>query len=174
MTISPWLGYLGASALVGAVSRIWVLFKRDRRARRAYSAPLFPDSDLKAALAPVAGDDPNVLLEIGGVLSHLNRQTFAEELWRIDEQLEKYYVQLPQASRATMRGALMRLLGAGDRWLTIISAKTCARIGFPEAEPKIRAIVESLRIGSSEADERFAAEIRAALERLTDGITARK
>jgi hypothetical protein len=170
MTFTPWLGYLGGSALIAAVSRMWVLFRRDRRARRAFAARLFPPGLLESALAPRAADDKDVLAEILEVLGHLNRQTYAEELWRVDEQLAAYYARLPKASRPTMRDALLRLLRTQDRWLRLLSAKTCARIGMTEAAGELEKIVHELTgsLSGSDADRRYAEELQSALERIRE------
>jgi hypothetical protein len=168
MTLTPWIGYLGGSALVAGASRIWVRFRRDRRARREFASSIFSSNLLDNALRPETEDDADVLDELRQVLGHLNRQSYAEEFWRLDEQLAAYYARLPKASRPTFRRALMRLLRADNRWLLLVSAKTCARIGFPEAEPALESILQAAtRSGAeSEADARFGAELQTALDRL--------
>jgi len=168
MTISPWMFYLGASAFVGGFSRIWVLYRRDRKARRAFRAQLFDTTMLDNALSGVGGDDRDVLLELRETFAHLNREAFADELWALDRQLCAYYERIPKASRPTMRQALISLIASEDRWLSLIAAKASARIGFVEADAALSARIEvAAHVRSNAAaDSNYCDGLRSALDLL--------
>jgi hypothetical protein len=166
MTVSPWLCYLGASALVGAVSRLWVVYRRDRQARRAFDATLFDRSALDKALAGEPDDDRDVLAELRDTLGHLNRQTYAEEFWALDKQLCAYYERIPRSSRQTFARAILRLVASDDKWLSLVAARTGAKIGFAAIEPAVSrriATARSVATGGA-AEEKFIAELQSALE----------
>jgi hypothetical protein len=150
--------------------------------RRRHATPLFDPYLLDTTLDPEARpqDDPAVLADLRSTLSHLNRQSFAQEFWDLAKQLEEYYAKLPERSRPTMRRALVRLLMVNDRWLQIVAAKTCAGLHLPEAVAPLRAILEIRRSeafpmddesrGAGEsAEDQFMATIESSLAALESG-----
>jgi hypothetical protein len=172
MAVSPWLWYGLAVAGAAAVSRVWVRFKFDRRARQSLNTPLFEQELLASALElrPADGDDPAVLEELLVTMTHLNSQAYVQEFWTLDKQLTTFYGRLPAEKRPTMRRAILRLLTLNDRFLQRLGAKTCASIGFTEAVRLLRAIISVERDapqtvrspGDQSATESFLSEIEGA------------
>ena len=158
------LVYAGGAAAIPVVARLWVRYRRNQRQKREYNLPLFDGVLLEIAFTPRPGDhdDPDVLAEIRETLAHLNRRMYADEFWKLDEQLGQYYERLPEPSRPTMRRALIRLIEQPDRWLQSIGAKTSARLHLAEAAGPIRALLDK----EAGADARFQAEMEKALESL--------
>lgn len=155
-------------AAIPVISRLWVRYRREKRQKREYQLPLFDAVLLEVALTPREGDDPDVLVEIRETLAHLNRRSFAEEFWTLDQQLAQYYERVPRKSRPTVRRAIARLLEQPDRWLQAVAAKTSARLCFTEATPAIEALLESgdEAQADQEAWERFRDELTRAKEAL--------
>jgi hypothetical protein len=161
MYLSPFYTYVGASAVVGIITRIWVKFKGDRIARRSMKTPLFDTAKLSSALAPVDGanDDPDILAELHATLTHLNRRAFAEEFWNVDKDLTKYYRKIPARSKPTMARALVRLIDADDKWLQIVGAKTSALLKLVDARESLSTALEK-----NANDERFQTELKRCLD----------
>jgi hypothetical protein len=156
MTVD-WLARVGP--MVGAlfVARIIGQWRAAKRQRAAMTTPLFDAALLEAIFQPRPqdGDDPALLAEVRDTLGHLNRQAWAEEFWGVHQQIAALNATLAPPQQATLRRALLRLLTANDRWLQLVAAKTAADLGYAEAVPPLRAILEmgdSQRFSATQAE----------------------
>ncbi|HEY3328798.1 MAG TPA: hypothetical protein VGK19_02160 [Capsulimonadaceae bacterium] len=163
-------GIIYAVGLAGITfySRVLLNYKRQKRARTEAELPLFDLVALEIATTPQRGsnDDGDVLTEMRETFQHLNRRRFAPEVWELDAQLAVYYNQVPEASRPTIRRALVRLIESEDSWMRIVGAKTAAALGVVEALPAIDAQIATHQESTDEAEKRFTDEMEAAAEKL--------
>ncbi len=147
--------------------RVVARYRVDRRKQAALKTPLVDPILLETTFAPQAGDDANLLAEVRDTLKHLNRQTYAEEFWGIDQQIARLDAELPKTARATLRRALLRMLRTEDRWLQVVGAKTSGRLKSVESADCIRELIAT--VGSerlSPWDMRFRDELTGSLAQL--------
>ena len=142
------------------------------RAKKKHTTPLFDLVLLEIATTPAkdSDDDPDVLAEIRTTLTHLNRQSYADEFWGLDKQLVEYYGRLPVKLRPTMRRALIRLLESGDPWLEVVAAKACANLTLREAAPVLTVRLATIADARNPtpAQQRFHDEMSKALAKLSE------
>lgn len=153
------------------LARVLGRWRGSKRQRAALTTPLVDAALLEAVFQPRPkdGDDPNLLAEVRDTLAHLNRQAYAEEFWELPAQIIALDGTLGPVPKATLRRALLRLLATPDHWLQVIGAKTAAGLGFTEAAPSLRALLE----GDNDGDPRFRQVLEEALEGLTNPQEAR-
>ena len=132
--------FLGLSFAV----RVYSKWRVDRRKQVAIRTPLVDGAILEAALTPrpADGDDAALLAELRDTFALLNRQAYAEEFWGLHQQLNQLDASLGPPQRATLRRALLRLLGSRDQWLQLVSAKACADLGILEATAQIQLLLD--------------------------------
>lgn len=142
--------------------RAWRGWRAAHAARAALLTPLVDAALLEQVLAPGSGDDPNILAEVRDTLLHLNREAYATEFWGLHTQIAALFPTLNTDAQATLRRALLRLLGSGNRWLALLAARACADLHIPEAVPALRALLQAAP--SPAKANRAEASYRVALE----------
>ena len=154
MITSTRLIYILGAAGIPAAVRFWVKAKNARREKLEGVLPLFDAVALEIAMTRQAGEDSDVLAEMRGTFDLLNQRTFASEFWNLDEQLVKYYSQVPDASKPTVQAAIIRMIESQDRWLQSVGVNTASGMALYEALPAIEALkarlVGELRESSAE------------------------
>lgn len=165
---------LGLVVALPFVVRITAKWRASKKERIAHSIPLFDGAVLEAALEPrLASDDRDVLLEIKDTLTKLNRQTLAEELWDLPNQLSDYYKALSDQGKSTLERALVRMIESTDRWLQLLAARTAGNIRYTSASEAIqrtinRHIIDAER-EDTEVNENFVREMDGCVSVLDGG-----
>ena len=159
-----WLERSAVPLGVYFLARMLGKYRGGKRQKEALTTPLVDAALLEAVFQPRPkdGDDPDLLAELRDTLTHLNRQTYAEEFWDLHTQLTALDRKLGATQKATLRRVLLRLVTANDRWLQAVGAKTAADLGLTEAVPPLRALLE---IGAA-GDARFRLVLEESLEAL--------
>jgi hypothetical protein len=150
--------------------RVVTKYRVAKRAQAALTTPLVDPVLLETTFAARPGEDANLLAELRDTLIHLNRQSYAEEFWGIDAQLTALDGKLPDASRPTLRSAMIRMLDSDDRWLQIVGAKGSAALKCTEAAERIRALTDEAA-GTGTQNARFREELSAAMDKLDGSST---
>jgi hypothetical protein len=139
ITTTRFIYVLGGIGIPAAV-RFWVKAKHARREKVEGVLPLFDSVALEIAMTPKPHEDVDVLAEMRGTLVLLNQRTFASEFWNLDDQLVKYYDQVPEASQPTVKAAVVRLIESQDRWLQSVGVNSASGLAMNEAIPAIHAL----------------------------------
>jgi len=173
-----WLTYGAGLAAIPFIARVITRIRFDRKARREADLPLFDLVALEVATTPKPGgdDDGDVLAEVRETLTHLNRRMYAQDVWRLPDNLCAYYHNLPSAQKPTMERGICRLIGTDDRWLILIGATTAGKLHLQSSLPYLCHVRDhgdrvQPRLGDTTApEEQFLAQINDAIAQVNREI----
>ena len=163
-----WESLAKTAGVIGGYFAIRIVagWRVDKRKRVSMSTPLVDPILLETTFAPREGDDVNLLAEVRDTLAHLNRQAYAEEFWKVSDQIVALDETLPPPAKSTLRLALVRMLETDDRWLQIVAAKASGALKVSAASSRIDSLLTEIADSDDGIDARLRIVLTESMEAL--------